>query len=149
MNRRRLTALLLVAAMLLTTACAREDAASYSPDDDQRHSISLLRESYPWSDAWTLKLVTTHSPECLRRHALEDAGFKKFEMEVFKPQDKVFILHQGKNWYVTEMGQCRLQKFDDPPPFPGEAVGSFVERKGTLVFVDEAGKASKPIRIVR
>lgn len=134
---------------LLCTACAREDAASYSPDGDQRHSISLLRETYPWSDAWTLKLVTTHSPECLRRHALKDAALKKFQVEVYKPQDNVFILHQGEHWYVTEMGKCQLQEFKDPPPFPGEPVGSFVERKKSLVFIDEAGKATEPVRIVR
>ncbi|MBP9219292.1 MAG: hypothetical protein KBD39_04155 [Sterolibacterium sp.] len=134
---------------VLVTGCAREDAASYNIDGDQNLGISLLRETYPWRDGWDMKLVTTHVPECLRRHALKPAPLKPFIVELFQPEKQVFILRQGSNWYVTELGQCRLQPFDTPPPAPGLRLGAFVEKNGALVFVDEAGKAGSSIRINR
>jgi len=121
---------------LLLSACAREDMASYVIGGDQHHSLSLLRETYPWSSGWDMKLVTTNAPNCLRRHALKEAGEADFKVELFRPEDGVFILHQDGNWYVTEMQKCQLQQYKSPPPAPGELVGSFEEKDGALVFID-------------
>lgn len=141
--------LLVCAAALLLGGCAREEAASYTIEGDQRHSLSLLRETYPWSSGWDMKLVTTNAPKCLRRHALKEAPEADFKVELFRPENGVFILRQGDNWYVTEMGKCQLQQFKTPPPAPGERIGAFVEKNGELAFVDPSGKAAPPVPIVR
>ncbi len=148
MTRKSMTILACTAALLLS-ACAREEAASYTIDGDQNHSLSLLREIYPWSSGWEVKLVTTNSPACLRRHPLLETPETDFRVELFRPEEGVFILRQGDNWYVTEMGQCRFQQFKAPPPAPGGRMGEFVERKGKLVFVDASGNVAKPVPIVR
>lgn len=142
------TAMLCLTALLLG-GCARQEAASYTIGDDQNHSLSLLRETYPWSSGWDMKLVTTNSPNCLRRHALLEAPEADFKVELYRPEEGVFILRQGDNWYVTEMGRCQLQQFKTPPPAPGEHIGEFVERKGVLTFVDPSGRAAPPVSIVR
>ena len=150
MNRMKTTLMLSAcAAALLLSACAREEAASYLVGGDQRHSLSLLRETYPWSSGWDMKLVTTNSPNCLRRHPLKEADDTDFKVELFRPEEGVFILRQADNWYVTEMGKCQLQQFKAPPPVPGERIGQFVEKDGALAFVDAAGKAAPPVSIVR
>ncbi len=127
---------------LLLTACAREEAASYLINDDNRHSLSLFRTAYPWSNAWDVKLVTTHTPQCQRRHTLQEVPESKFRIDVYQPAPDVFILHQGKRWYVTEMGKCEFQQFEAPPPAPGDLVGQFTEKDEQFAFVDAAGKVS-------
>lgn len=145
---RKQTAMFCMAALLLA-GCARQEVASYSISGDQNHSLSLLRETYPWSSGWEMKLVTTNSPACLRRHALKEAPEADFKVELYRPEPDVFILHQGDNWYVTEMAKCQLQQFKTKPPVPGERIGEFIEQKGELTFVDASGKAAPPVPIVR
>ena len=121
--------------LLLLTGCIRQDMASYLIDDNKDHSLSVMREAYAWDDRWQLKLVTTRMPDCMRRHDLAAAPLKRFRLDLYQPTSMVYILHQGAHWYVTDMQQCRLQVFDEPPPVPGRLLGSFLERKGALSFV--------------
>ncbi len=127
---------------LLLTACVREEAASYLINDDNRHSLSIFRTAYPWSSTWEVKLVTTHTPQCQRRHTLLEVPESRFRIDVYQPAPDVFILHQGKRWYVTEMGKCGFQQFEVPPPSPGDLMGQFTEKDEQLAFVDAAGKVS-------
>lgn len=129
----------LCAASLLTglTACVRQDAASYLYADDNRHSLSLLRETWPWSDTWTVKLVTANGEVCQRRHELRPVPTSSFRIAVYQPAETAYILQQGSNWYVTGLAECGLQRFEEPPPYPGTLLGYFVERDEKLTFQAE------------
>lgn len=124
------------AASLLTglTACARQDAASYLYAEDNRHSLSLLRETWPWSDTWTVKLVTANGEVCQRRHELRPVPVASFRIALYQPAADAFILQQGSNWYVTGLAECGLQRFEEPPPYPGILLGYFVEQDEKLKF---------------
>ncbi|MBV2235023.1 MAG: hypothetical protein KUL75_05685 [Sterolibacterium sp.] len=132
---RRLAVLLLCLTSLLLSACVRQDAAFYSLDGDNRNSLSILRESYLWSSAWTIKLVTSNGSQCQRRYALADAPLENFRIRLYRPQAGVFILNQDDNWYVTTMQECRFQQFADAPPAPGELIGEFIEQQEQLAFI--------------
>lgn len=137
----------LLPALLMLTACIRQDMSSYLVDGDKDYSVSVMREAYLWDDQWQLKLVTTRMPDCMRRHDLQPAAQRRFRLDLYQPTAGVFILQQGAHWYVTDMQQCRLQQFDEPPPVPGQLLGSFLERQGVLTFVavaaDEAAAAGQ------
>ena len=100
-----------------------------------------MRTTYPWKETWEVQLITAHMPRCQRRYDLKEAPEAKFQIELYQPQPGVFILNQGKHWYVTEMGKCQFQKFDTPPPVPGRLLGQFVDKNEQLAFVDTDGKA--------
>lgn len=134
--------ILLCASTLLLAACARQDAAFYSIDGDNRNSLSILREIYPWSSGWTVKLVTSNGSQCQRRHALQDVPEANFRIELYQPAGGVFILHQGENWYVTAMAECRFQQFTEAPPAPGNLLGEFTEREEQFAFVAGAASAA-------
>lgn len=139
----RISVLLLCSSILLLAACARQDAAFYSIDGDNRNSLSILREIYPWSSGWTVKLVTSNGSQCQRRHALQDVPETDFRIELYQPENGVFILHQDKNWYVTTLAECRFQQFAEAPPVPGDLLGAFTERPEQFLFV-AAGAADDP-----
>jgi hypothetical protein len=144
---RRTRTIIICAAALLLSACAREEAASFTIDGDPNHSLSLMRETYPWRKVWEVRLVTTHKPDCLRRHSLQRANKDAFKVELYRPEAGVFILNQDGRWYVTETRQCRLQAFEETPPAPGERLGEFAEKDGVLVFIDATGRAADPITL--
>ena len=52
----------------------------------------------------------------------------------FRTEPNVFILNQGKRWYVAATSGCRMQQFDAEPPEPGELIGRFEIRDDALVF---------------
>ncbi|SMB22360.1 conserved exported protein of unknown function [Sterolibacterium denitrificans] len=139
---------ILLCASPLLAACARQDAAFYSIDGDNRNSLSILREIYPWSSGWTVKLVTSNGSQCQRRHALQDVPEENFRIELYQPAGGVFILHQDKNWYVAAMADCRFQQFSEAPPAPGNLLGEFAEREKQFTFVaaGAAGAASAASR---
>lgn len=141
---RRLVLLLLMAATLSLSACVRQDAAFYSPDGDNRNSLSILRESYLWSKAWKVNLVTSNGTQCVRRNALDEVPLDGFQISLYQPEPGVFILNQGNNWYVTTMKDCRFQKFTDAPPAPGDLLGEFVEQKEQFEFVAAAASKAAP-----
>ncbi len=143
------TTLLMCAAALLLGGCARQGAAFYMIGGDNRHSLSLMREAYPWSSGWEVKLVTANGPRCQRRHELKDVPEEDFKVDPYEPEPEAFILNQGTNWYVTEMGKCGFQQFQVPPPAPGKLIGQFVEKNAQLVFVDASGKATPETSITR
>lgn len=149
MIRKYMLCLCLSLTPLLLSACVREEAVSYAMDDDNRHSLSLFRTAYPWSSTWEVKLVTAHIPECQRRHTLQEIPESKFKVEVFQPAPSVYILHQGKRWYVTEMGKCGFQQFEEPPPVPGEMIGQFTEQDEKFVFMDSTGKINAADSLTR
>jgi hypothetical protein len=120
---------------LLVAACAKEPAGFEI--DGGNHSLTVERNKpYFWSSGWELDLIVTRYPECQRRYALKKAG-EKVRVDLYRTPTGAYILNQGKNWYVAETQTCRMQQFDEPPPEPGELLGSFRVKNGTFTFVPE------------
>jgi hypothetical protein len=124
----------LLAAPLLA-GCEIEPAAFLIDGGD--HSLTVeRRKPYFWSDGWELDLVVARYPDCQRRYPLKKAGEKVF-VYLFRVQPSVFILKQGKRWYVTETGECRMQQYEEEPPAPGELIGTFKVKGGVFAYVPE------------
>ena len=118
--------------------CGSSDTASYIVEGPAGHSLTLIREKrYYWSKGWDLTLIVAGQPDCQRRHRLRPARDGRFRLSVFKSDGQAYILQQGKHWYVTELKECRLQEYDQPPPDPGRVVGTFEAQGGPLHFSRE------------
>lgn len=128
----------LVILVMVLSACGSQQAAYQIVD--RHHSISVTRDQQYPGAKWDTKLVVSRFPECQRRYTLAQSG-DKFKMDVYRVEPGVFILNQGKAWYVAETKECRYQKFDSVPPEPGELVGTFQVKNEELVFVSKEKKA--------
>ncbi|HUY03370.1 MAG TPA: hypothetical protein VMV33_08800 [Rhodocyclaceae bacterium] len=138
------TLLACAATALLLTGCGN-DSASYLINGAD-HSLTLSRvQPYFWSSAWDLSLVTTHMPDCMRRHRLKPAAMDDFKVELFRTPEDRYILKQGGNWYITETEKCRLQQFQTPPAEPGERLGVFEIKEKRLQFVPAPTSAAPPL----
>ena len=130
--------LFILASMLAALAGCKSESASYQIGGSRDHALTLDKNKpFLWSKAWELEVVVSNSPVCLRRHRLKDAPEADPEVVVHAPELGAFILRQGKRWYVAEMGACRLQEFPEPPPVPGDLVGTFKTKDGKLRFIPE------------
>ncbi|MDP1525928.1 MAG: hypothetical protein Q8M20_08970 [Rhodocyclaceae bacterium] len=144
MKHRTLLLALLTVPLLL--GCVKEPAAFLIQGGD--HSLTIERNKpYFWSDGWELDLITARYPDCQRRHPLKKAA-ERMRIDLYRVEQGVFILNQGKRWYITETRDCRMQQFDEEPPEAGEFIGSFREKNEAFLFepyVEEAktGKNSK------
>ncbi|MDD5177106.1 MAG: hypothetical protein PHQ05_11865 [Sterolibacterium sp.] len=128
----------------LCVGCGSSDSASYQIHG-AIHSLALLRtKQFMWDKNWELALVTARSPECMRRHKLQLAPDTDFKAELFRSLEGNYILKQGNNWYVTETQKCQLQQFKQPPREPGDLLGTFNEKEGTLQFVVAGKPVSAP-----
>ncbi|MBK6906122.1 MAG: hypothetical protein IPH08_02935 [Rhodocyclaceae bacterium] len=135
---KRINCVALLAVVLTVLAGCGSQQAGYQIVD-RHHSISVSRDQqYPGSK-WDTKLVVSRFPECQRRYTLAPSG-DKFKMDLYRVEPGVFILNQGKTWYVAETKECRHQKFDSVPPEPGELIGTFQTKEEELVFVSKEKK---------
>lgn len=127
-------------ASLVLTGC-ENNAASYEIDNDKNHSISLLREqNIAWFGDVQQRFVVSRFPVCQRRFTIDPSGPKMKKIELYEVQPRLYAAHQGDNWYVLTTEDCRLQKFEEPPPVipPGRLVGVFMRKNGELIFRAEA-----------
>lgn len=130
---------LLVLAMLLA-GCVKEPAG-YKIEGGN-HSLTIERNKpYFWSEGWELDLIVTRYPDCQRRYPLKKTG-EKVRVHLYRTQPYVFILNQGKRWYVAETGACVMQQFEEEPPEPGEYLGSFRVKGGVFTFVPDKDAAT-------
>lgn len=121
----------------LLAGCVKEPVAYLIDGGD--HSLTIERNKpYFWSSGWEVDLIVARYPECQRRHALKKVRSEKLRIDLYRPEPNVFILNQGKHWYIAETGQCRMQIFEEPPPQPGEFLGSFRVKGGRFAFVPTA-----------
>lgn len=138
--RRWVTALVLPLAALLA-GCAKEPAAYRIPGPADL-SITVERvKSYFWKSGWDLNLIVRNSPVCQRRHVMKPTSGEVVKVDVYSPEPGVFILRQGKRWYVTELRECGFQAYQEAPPEPGELLGSFQAGDGVFKFVDNKDRA--------
>lgn len=118
---------------LLLAACGDTQHAAYLISGGQ-HSLTLTRgQDFIGSD-WNTELVVARFPDCQRRYALTGLSGDKLKMDVYRTEPGVFILNSGKRWYVTETRTCRFEQFKEAPPAPGDLIGSFQIKDGTLEY---------------
>jgi len=133
-----LSGIALAALLTQLSGCGSSDAASYQISGAS-HSLSLLREKQlAWDSEWSVALVTTNNPECMRRNKLQPAPDGEFKADLYRSLEGNYILKQGNNWYVTETQKCRLQQFKEAPREPGNLLGSFEIKDDMLQFVPAA-----------
>ena len=100
------------------------------------HSLSLIRITrFPWEKTAQYSLVAARMPDCMRKHAMPDAGLE-VKTEVFSPGNDAWIVRQGNRMYVAETRTCQgFAKLDKAPDEGlGDLVGVFEVRGGNLVF---------------
>ena len=61
-------------------------------------------------------------------------------MDVYLVEPQVFILNDGKRWYIAETKTCKWQQYEAPPPEPGELIGTFQNKEEDLAWIDKAPK---------
>ena len=133
---------LTIAALTALLAGCGSDTASFLVDgNDKAVTLERIKE-YPWSD-WELELIVRNNPECQRRHKLKPTSSDGVKVELYTPEPYVFIVKQGKRWYVTEMKSCQLQLFKEAPPLPGKLIGTFKEKDGAFSFVPDGQAAAE------
>lgn len=136
--------LILGAMALLLAGCVTEQATYPIAGSDIALTLERTKP-YFWSSGWEPTLIVRLDPVCQRRHKLRKIAAETFKVEVYSPERGIFILNQGKRWYVTQLKTCEFQQFDDPPPEPGERVGVFQTKGNGFRFIpEEAAGADKP-----
>jgi hypothetical protein len=131
---------MLLPLVVLLAACSAEPASYLIAGSEVALTVERTKPNF-WSDGWDLSLVVRRNPECQRRYALKPTS-SNVKVEVYSPESGVYILRQNKRWYVTELKACGFQAFKEPPPEPGELLGTFQEKGGVFKFVENKDKAA-------
>jgi hypothetical protein len=129
--------------ILVLAGCGDTQHAAYLIAGGQ-HSLTLTRQQAFIGGDWDTELVVARFPDCQRRYALTGVLGDKIKMDVYRTEPGVFILNAGKRWYVTETKTCRFEQFKEPPPLPGDLIGSFQAMDGTLGYKSLEAPASAP-----
>lgn len=135
--KNKLKRITLVLFPLLLSACGNSQQAFFNIND-RGQSLTLVRDQAYWRGPWQAALIVAGLPQCQRRYVVDGLGADKFRLDVYQPEPGVFILNAGKRWYVTELQQCGFQSYQDPPPEPGEMIGSFQVKNNTLQYSSKA-----------
>lgn len=100
------------------------------------HSLSLIRViGAPWAKKAEYAVVASRMPDCVRRHAMPEAGLDA-KVEVFAPGNDAWILRQENRMYVVETRTCEgFARLDAVPEGgTGPLMGTFEMRGDSLVF---------------
>ncbi|GHU07914.1 hypothetical protein FACS1894158_16740 [Betaproteobacteria bacterium] len=128
----------------LFAACT-DDRATFEINGNA-HSLSLIRiTTFPWDKTAQYAVVASRMPECLRRHAMPNAGLHA-KVEVYSPGNDAWILQQGKRMYVVETRTCEgFARLDAvPEDGMGPLMGTFQMRGENLVFVAAPKPRNEP-----
>ncbi len=101
------------------------------------HALSLIRVTgMPWDKKAKYSIVAARMPDCMRRHAMSEAGLNA-KVEVYSPGNGAWILKQANRMYVVETRTCEgFAKLEaEPEGGIGPLVGVFQMRGEQLVFV--------------
>jgi len=129
--------------ILVLAACGDTQHAAYLIAGAQ-HSLTLTRQQDFAGSEWNTELIVARFPDCQRRYFLTGMVGDKVKVDVYRTEPGVFILNSDKHWYVTETGTCRFEQFKVPPPAPGDLVGSFLVKDGTLDYKSKEEKKLAP-----
>lgn len=109
---------------LLVAACGDNQMAFFS-GDQAGQSVSVIREQAWLGGPWQTTLIVAAVPQCQRRYPLDGLATGELRIDVYRPGEGNFILSTDGRWFVTELQDCAFQAYQQPPPAPGELVGSF------------------------
>jgi hypothetical protein len=129
-------------AVPLLAACSKDPAAYMIAGSEVAITVERIQSNF-WTSGWELDLIVRQHPNCQRRHHLKPTSGGKVKVEVYSPEPAVYILRQGKRWYVTELRNCGFQAYKEPPPEPGDLIGAFQEKDGVFKFVESKDKVAK------
>jgi hypothetical protein len=124
---------LILLSILALAGCGDTQHAAYLVAGPQ-HSLTLTRQQAFVGSEWDTELVVARFPECQRRYPMKEMVTDAVKIDVYRTEPGVFILNSGKRWYVTETRSCRLEQFKDTPPAPGDLIGRFQFRDGTIEY---------------
>lgn len=133
--------LLLGLLALSLAGCAKEPAAYEIAGPEIALTVERIKPNF-WTSGWELDVIARQHPNCQRRHHLKPTKSEKVQVDVYTPARGVYILRQGKRWYVTDLRTCALETFKEPPPEPGELVGTFMEKNGAFKFVESKDRVA-------
>jgi hypothetical protein len=128
--------------VLFVAGCAKEPAAYMIAGSEIAITVERIKSNF-WSSGWELDLIVRQHPNCQRRHHLKPAKSDKVKVEVYSPERGIFILRQAKRWYITDLRTCSMETFPEPPPEPGELIGTFTVKDGEFKFVENKDRAAK------
>lgn len=141
---------LMLLSVFLLTACGGSQNASYLMGSGL-HSLAVIRQQAFLASPWTTEVVVSRYPDCMRRHPLKGVASDRLKMDLYRVDAGVFIMNTGKRWYVAETQTCRFEQYKEPPPEPGELIGTFQVKDGLLMYLDKemknpaaAGAAAAP-----
>ena len=100
------------------------------------HALTLVRvTTFPWEKTAEYAIIAARMPDCMRRHALPDAGLNT-RIEVYAPGNDAWILRQNGSMFVVETRTCEgFAKLDSIPEGGlGPLMGRFEMRADALVF---------------
>ena len=135
----------LVPLLLLPLLAACSDQRATFEIKGGAHSLSLIRViGMPWAKTAEYSVVASRMPDCMRRHAMQEAG-REAKVELFAPGNDAWILRQDSRMYVVETRTCEgFAKLDkEPDSGLGVPMGAFEMRGSELVFTP-AVKAEPP-----
>jgi hypothetical protein len=134
---------------LLLSACG-DNQQAFLNIGDRGQSLAVVRDQAYWGGPWRTEVIIANLPQCQRRYPVEGLDADKIRLDVYQPEPGVFILNAGKRWYVTELQSCAFQSYQEPPPEPGEMVGSFRVKNNALQFMRKSfsnvGADSQPLK---
>jgi hypothetical protein len=128
--------------VLLVAGCAKEPAAYMISGTEISITVERTQPNF-WTSGWQLDLIARQHPNCQRRHHMKPTTGASVKVELYSPERGIFILRQGKRWYVTDLRTCAMDTFKEPPPEPGELVGTFMVKDGEFKFVENKDRAAK------
>jgi hypothetical protein len=132
---------LLLLPALLVAGCAKEPAAYHIAGSEIAITVERIKPNF-WSSGWELDMIVRQHPNCQRRHHLKPTKSDKVKVEVYTPNRGIFILRQAKRWYITDLRTCSMETFPEPPPEPGELLGTFMVKDGEFKFVESKERAA-------
>jgi hypothetical protein len=136
---------ILLLLLLPFLAACTDDRATFEINGNA-HSLSLIRiTTFPWDKTAQYAVVASRMPDCLRRHAMPNAGLNA-RVEVYSPGNDAWILQQGKRMYVVETRTCEgFARLDaEPEGGMGPLMGTFQMRGENLVFVAAPKPQAEP-----
>lgn len=132
---------------VLLSACVN-DRAAYEIDGSREHTLTLIREQpLFWDKKVNLSFVVARMPVCMRRHEI-GPGSPATRVEVWQVPSGAYIVKAGKRLFATETQTCesfaRIE--GEPAGGMGRQIGTFLERRGELVFEPAEAGAEAPAR---
>jgi hypothetical protein len=135
----------LLALVVTTLTGCKGDATSYSLEESSTDkAITIVRDQpWPWSD-WEVTVIITNAPDCARRYLMTKTSTEgSFKLDLYQSYEGGYIMSLRKKWYVTDFTKCQFQAYKEPPPEPGDLLGSFREQGGDFTFVANKDTAAK------